>query len=282
MLVAILILCRFICVVSCFLMAMCHLAFGPDEEASGTLLLYAPFTTVVVFFILMGLHLTQLIKMCCCKGKITPVHEIKASNTIIGRLQRFYYTYLGNDGLFGRRGKYYNWRLVIREVVEIPAQTYQGYLMSTRVPFTIFPTIYGCTIALDCILVPLILLSSRLSLMARRNGLILLDIVVDIILGAILPFSVLVPSIWMYVQDPNTKYDQVFAVTTISACRQMMITSPLDLVISALPLLFSHMMINSVHNNWLDAQMQKSVPKDAAVLKTSRIFRTLGSIWSAI
>ena len=287
MLIATLILCRLCCVISCFLMAACHLILGRDEEIGKTFLLDAPFTTALVFLILMGLHLTQLVKMCCCKGKITPIREHKtAPKTFLKKIIFFYDTYLGRDGLFGRRGKYYNWRLVLREVVEIPSQTYQGYLMSNRVAHTIFPTIYGCAIALDCILVPIILLSSRLSLTARHNGVILLDIVVDIVLGAILPFSVLVPAILMYLDDPTIKYDHIFAAMATSSGRQLMITSPFDLFISSLPLLFSHMMMNSVHNNWLDAQMDQKKPKSVTKIKSSSssksIFTTFGSIWSAL
>ena len=268
-------------------MAMCHLTLGQDEEIGGNLLLSAPFATVVVFFFLMGLHLVHIIKICRCKNRIVPVQEFKTPTTFWGKVKLVYHRYLGRDGLFGRRGKYYNWRLVIREVVEIPAQTYQGFLMSHRVPFTIFPTIYGCTIALDCILVPIVLLSPHLSLMARRNGVIMLDIVVDIVLGAILPFSVLVPAILMYLEDPRVKYDETFSAMAISSGRQIMVTSPLDLFISALPLYFSHMMMNSVHSNWLDTKSQK--PVDTATVKpikkgpkSKHAFRIFGSIWSAV
>ena len=230
----------------------------------------------------MGLHLTQLIKMCCCKGKNEPVRQLKTPKTLVGRLKFLYHTFLGPDGLFGRRGKYYNWRLVLREVVEIPAQTYQGYMMSSLVPYTIFPTIYGCTTALDCILVPVILLSPRLSPMTRQNGVIMLDIVVDIVLGAILPFSLLIPTVWLLAQDPTVKFDLNWAAMSLNATRQIVVTSPLDLFITALPLVFSHLMMKSVHNTWLDAQEQKHTIKDGIPVKTSRkqFVRTFGSIWS--
>lgn len=233
-------------------MAVVHYILGREEESRISLLLYAPSATVTVFGALLIFHMMGLVRLCSKKQKSQPVKQFRKPKTAWGEIKLWYYKYLGVDGWFGRRGKYYNWRIVIREIVEIPSQTYQAYLLSQRSPYTLFPRLYGAVIALDCILVPIILLSSRLTLVTRRNGVILLDIVVDIFLGGVLPFMLLIPAMIQYLDNPDIKYDRNWTAGTISTARHLMVTSAFDLFITALPLYFSHLMINTVHNNWTD------------------------------
>lgn len=285
MLVALLILCRVICVIGCLLYALGHLIFGLDEIVGPSLNVYAPYTTLTVFSFLMSMHLMQLIKMCCCKRRaITPVlikSKAELPTTLWERLKYMYQTYLGQDGLFGRRGRYYSWKLVLREALEIPAQTYQGYMISRHIPYPIFPVIYGCVIALNCILVPVIMRSRHLTLMARRNGVLLLDIVFDTIIGAFMPLSLGLSALFAYWADPNIRFKEEFAAMAISSARQFMITSSLDLFITGLPFLYIHLMINSVYNNLLDVQSKYQL-QSAGKSKVKRHWIMLGSIWSIL
>lgn len=147
----------------CLVLALIHWLSGNVDVIRVTMLLYAPLATVGVFWALVMFHTIGLFKMCCGNQKPRPIELSKKPTTKWGWVKAFYNQYLGTDGLLGRRGKYYNWRIFLREVVEIPTQTYQAYLLSQRSPYTIFPRLYGVIIALDCILVPIILLSSRMA-----------------------------------------------------------------------------------------------------------------------
>ena len=268
-------------------MALIHFVLGNIEETRLNLLLYAPSATVAAFVILLTFHTIGLVCLCCGKRNSQPKKNFKEPKTTWGKIKALYYKYLGTDGLFGRRGKYYNWRIVIREVVEIPSQTYQAYLLSQRSPYTVFPRIYGAVIALDCILVPIILLSSRLTLVTRRNGVILLDIIVDIFLGGVLPFMLMIPPTLQYLQDPEIKMDRNWAAGTINTVRHLMVTSPFDLFITTLPLYFSHLMINTVHKNWTDGNdrlaSQLTMKRLVAVKENSRSIGSLiSTIWGVL
>ena len=65
---------------------------------------------------------------------------------------------------------------MLRELIEIPSQSYQAQLMSELVPDPTYPTIYGLVIVLDCVLVAIILNLRKIGKLNRR----IVDIFVDI------------------------------------------------------------------------------------------------------
>lgn len=268
---SILISCRICGVLSCFLMACAHLSLSFVPEASQGLNLYAPFLVGWVFTGLMGLHLTGLVKMCRFNRRL-----IQPQGTMTQlRKKSLYARYFGRDGLFGRRGEYYNLRIILREAIELPSQSYQAYLVSQRVPNQIFPMLYGLIIAFDCIVVPLLLTSPRLTLLSQRNGVLLLDILTDITVGAILPLTLMVPIFYQMFRDFRQIFQPAFAAEVISTVRHLMITSPLDLFISVIPLIFCHFLINTVHYNYMDGndRLMQSISHIKVVSTKPQLFR---------
>lgn len=294
---SILALCRLVSVIYCLIMVGTHILLSRVPVAKVTLQLYHPALTAVMFFITGMLHLLKIIEMvapsfnCCgcfaflfqkCKreksAKTAPDHPIcKGIANVVSSLKTFWKNYLGEEGRFGRRGQNYEYRLMLRELFEIPSQSYQGYLMSTRISSTIMIDCYTAVIIVDCILVPVIMGLKTVKGLRKRNMVLLLDMLVDTFLGAVFPSLLLFQPVQEFFAYPGIQASLLWTAKAISHVKYVMVTSGLDLFSTLLPVVMSHSLIDTVHNLWMDIESQKGIVK-VNVIENTNGFESYGIV----
>lgn len=192
-----LVLFRLVCMFFCLAMSLLHYLFGNNTVAAAALELKDPGVATSTFGILFVLHTYGLGSMGLSYFK--PYRRIHASDkkepaelpknfaarvlTLIWlKVKKFYDDNLSAKGLLGRRGRMYEVRLVAREAIEIPSQSYQAYLMSFHLTRW-WSVMYALIIVVDILLIPIILRLKKIKTLSRRNFVLLLDAIVDTFLG---------------------------------------------------------------------------------------------------
>ena len=255
--------CRTLCIAYCGIMALIHYLLGQISLTRSALSLHASERTTMIFFVLMALQVYGLASMFLPNGaffrymkRCLPSRNPNSHSALsraFNVIKTFYNQYIGSNGVYGRKGEKYEFRLMLRELIEIPSQSYQALLMSEVVTGSTIPTIYGLVIVLNCVLVPIITLNLRkIDKLNVRNGVLLVDIFVDIALGAVLPVLIMLPPLMEYLGDPGIITNLEWNTNTLSRVRYLVVTSELDLLISAMPLVLSHFLMNTIHQNWSD------------------------------
>lgn len=231
---------------------------GSITEAREALRISNPYETAVAFGILALLHVRGFIVIFYDSSKaikrrksISQDSEKEPQNKknwIISMFEK----YLGDDGVYGRRGGKFEVFLMLTEGIEIPSQSYQAFLMCQQVPDGNFALIYASIIFADCLLVPIIMNVRNMETLRRRNSILVVDLLVDTTLGAIFPLTTAVPAAQAYLKNPGIKTSIVWFGETLSSTQYFMISSPVQLFVAAVPLLFSHLLIDTIHCNWCD------------------------------
>ncbi|OQR98306.1 hypothetical protein ACHHYP_08747 [Achlya hypogyna] len=175
--------------------------------------------------------------------------------TVAMTLEGYFNKYLGKDGLFSQRGPLYEWRLLARELVILPVQSFRGYNLSIRVD-SHWITVYGVVLALHCLVVlPLLAWNYYLlraartnwhAVQARRIRILLLLLGFDLVLGVFIPTALLLPS----VVDLFAMHDNIPSaarVHDLSVVQALVISSVLDLLSTAITLIFIYVTLQSIH-----------------------------------
>lgn len=102
-------------------------------------------------------------------------------------------------GLFGPESPYFEWLFLLRELVEIVSQTYQGYRLSLLVPKRWLNTLSTVLILANCWSTPLLhVLLHRHSVSVRRATCLVVDILLDLASALVIPLVIVVPYFQVY------------------------------------------------------------------------------------
>lgn len=239
-------------------MAFLHFMMGSITEVQKGLQVSKPYTTAFVFGVLGLLHLHGVLhlfkdtsKAYSKKSRKSVVPESNKTSRRNSAME-WYDTYFGADGVYGRRGGRYEYRLMVREMIEIPSQSYQAYLMCHTLPHVHYAFVYSLIIFADCLLVPLIMQIRKIEKLRRRNRVLVVDLLVDTVLGAMFPLTTLIPTAKAYLGNPGVITSSVWLGEAFASTKYFVVTSNFQLFLSAMPLLFSHLLNRTVHSNWCD------------------------------
>lgn len=285
-----LMMCRLICMFYCLSMSSLHRKLGNKNSTKIALQLYAPRLTSFLFFILFCLHtfglISSFLKKNCFSKTMEKLYScVRRMWTNRGRegkkdrrkskvpfldgavnLKDYYAQYFGEFGIYGRKGRRYENRIMLRELVEIPSQTYQAYMMSLYISDYRFATAYGAFIIFDCIMVPLIMQNRQIQMLSRRNAILILDIFVDVMGGTVFPMLAILPPLNTYFTVPGIAKDEVWLASAVASIKYLMVSSFIDLWVSVIPLVFSHFALNTVNQNFTDL---------SAFLNADPVFRSM-------
>ena len=274
----------------CMIMTLVHQVLGSVSLARESLGIHRPINTVIVFGVLSLLHLGGLIQTLLPRSfskKVIPKgsHDAIITNnqTYATRLRNTFKRYFGDDGVYGRRGEDFELLLILSEIIEIPSQTYQAYKMSFRASMTFFPNLYATITILECILFPLVMrFGAKSNFIKRRNTALLIDTISDIVLGAVIPLAILVPPVLEFISDPQIISDMAFITNFFSLAKHTLVSDDLDLLISAIPLISSHLLMQTLHENWCDeadATLENKSIKERPSKKRDFVFDLFCSAW---
>jgi hypothetical protein len=92
---------------------------------------------------------------CCCYSYVVHLCRLTTEK---------YHLYFGLNGVFGLLGPLFEYKLVVKQVIQIPMQMYQAYSIAAMVPDAVFSTVYTLTLAGNCMLcAPLLLMNNSSS-----------------------------------------------------------------------------------------------------------------------
>ncbi|OQR88790.1 hypothetical protein THRCLA_10099 [Thraustotheca clavata] len=194
------------------------------------------------------------------RAKIFVVH---AAMVFEGLFKRFF----GLRGVFTRKGDLYEIRLLLREAITLPLQFLRGWNWSHHVDSSLV-SIYGIILAIHCILIiPLVMWNfynyrfskQKDQYMHQRNYIVLAIICLDLLLGVIIPTSILFPIFTTILLNPQMIKSPTFGVRAISVIKSFMVVSILDLITFAMPLLLIYATIQSVHDNRISMFLRENV-----------------------
>ena len=161
-----------------------------------------------------------------------------------------YDEYLGPNGVFGRKGPKYEHRLVLRELIEVPGQTYQAYWMTRYNPSVGTNLLFVSIIVLDCLLVPSFMMKRNMQTLKHRNDVLLMDVMFELMLGALIPLFLLASKLIELWTVPHITNDMLWNSRGFSIVAYILVTSPIDLVLTMAPVFFAHLMLDTIHKNW--------------------------------
>lgn len=269
MYIAALLICRLLCIVYCFLMGTVHWFLSEIPLAVIALRLKAKLGTAITFFTLFLLHLQGFLSTLCSLSRKRVVKE--HTTTAVWSLHSVRNWYLDR---FGLNGVYFEIRILLLKLVELPMQTYQGYLMSTHTSNVYLPTGFAFGIFCNCCY--LIGMATRARRGQIRIQILLMDISIDIILGAVLPLIVVVPPAYTFIANQRVMYNLDWAAVAVSSSQYLLVTSHADLLFSAYPLITSHFMMRSIQKYLhLKRASQKRVSAVAGAIMPRRKADTL-------
>lgn len=149
----------------------------------------------------------------------------------------------------GQFGKKYELRILAREIIEIPMQSYQGYLLSCRWTETWIVSTYGSIIAMDSLLVPVIMGLPNTNVLQRRIYILLLDAIVDTVLS-FMSLVTLVPLVYEFVAYPGIQAQLSWATRALSTLQQLLVSDLIGLVSKLTPIFMANFMLNSIGQIW--------------------------------
>ncbi|KAJ0400527.1 hypothetical protein ATCC90586_009750 [Pythium insidiosum] len=146
----------------------------------------------------------------------------------------------GLDGLFGLHGRHFEAAFRVREVLEIALQTYQLYYLSRSVATAWINHLAVSIIVVNCVGVAVLEQLPGLRARQRRLVHMLFDMILDVGYAVVLPLCITLPflqefewakgrvsyALWM---------DDAWNANAVASLRQLLVSSPLDLVSSVLP-----------------------------------------------
>lgn len=144
-------------------------------------------------------------------------------------------------GLFGPESPYFEWLFLLRELLEIVSQTYQGYRLSLLVPKRWLNALSTVLILANCWSTPLLHVAlHRQSVSVRRATCLVVDILLDLASAVVLPLVIVVPYFQVYdktlIGFPDIfTADSAWMMSFDLEAQQVCVTSVFDFVSKEVP-----------------------------------------------
>ncbi|KDO16066.1 hypothetical protein SPRG_18402 [Saprolegnia parasitica CBS 223.65] len=216
---------------------------------------WAPLLNAGVSIFLASLYLYGILSACCgrCGASVSPetFHGDAASipgSGCVARMRRFYIKHFGRFGTFGLLGPHCEAKLMLKQIVQIPAQLYQAYRMSCLLTDATASLAYALVLVGNCIAVPLLLASSNP--FRRRWGAAFLAGILNFLLSSGIPLILNFRAIatYYFAQDAGILDDHAWLNATILLGRFIVVSSPLDFVTKVVPFLTCYLSLRSMTN----------------------------------
>ncbi|EQC42356.1 hypothetical protein SDRG_00094 [Saprolegnia diclina VS20] len=213
---------------------------------------WAPLLNAGVSFVLAGLHLCGILSACCGGGG---AHASIAPETpdasVEGRgctacVRRMYTTHFSRFGTFGLLGPQYEAKLMLKQVVQIPAQLYQAYRMSWLLTDATASLAYALVLVCNCIALPLLLASGNP--FTRRWVAAFLDAILTFLLSSGIPLILNFRAIatYYFAKDASILDNHAWLNATILLARFVVVSSPLDFVTKVVPFFTCYLSLRSM------------------------------------
>ena len=186
----------------------------------------------LIVFGLMGLiNLKALIQLCCCNRKKIFDPNKRCQREKQGKYRQRLNQLLESD-----------WLIVVAEMVEIPLQSIQCYLIHEHTVSQTYALLFTIILILNCWMIA----NPKTSI----KQCMLIDVVLDLTY-VLLPLTVLgLPLLFEYLNDLNLYSKFEFSTLGMNVGRSMTITSAMDLCTKAFPILFSSMRMWTLTKRW--------------------------------
>lgn len=149
-----------------------------------------------------GVH--QMLSLSFREKRLVLRHQYKSirfPHTGFGHelVLKVYGALFSRRGLFGPESPYFEWLFLLRELLEIISQTYQGYRLSLLVPKRWLNALSTVLILANCWSTPLLHVAlHRQSVSVRRATCLVVDILLDLASAVVLPLVIVVPYFQVY------------------------------------------------------------------------------------
>lgn len=228
-----LLLCQVICTVYCLFFGILHFVLGNINLVVDTLELKLVNITCITFTTLFLFHFVE-----CCKTIFPP----KKSGSQRTKLRTGLHHMLHS---VGRNGVYFEIKMMVLKLIEIPLQSYQGLVMSQRVASIQLPTMFASIIITNCSYLAYFTWTKRRS--HAKLQILLVDLVLDVIVG-VFPICILWPRLMELLQNPGIVHHLSWTVDTVSSVQYLVVTDSIDLFSCLLPFMASYITITSLRN----------------------------------
>ena len=237
---------RVLAVLYCMIMVLAGIVFGNKQTVSKAIRLWSPNIGAVVFTCTGILHVVGLFELCCkrlTKNALSDANFVHKSKNTQPRMRKVSRAMTGVKVLFDTVVKREEYLLMVTELVEVPVQTIQCYLFFEHGVFPKYGLIYASVLSLNCFT---IYFSQQ-----DTARLLVVDAIVDLLLGAGMPIAFVVTLVLDSVRDSNIATDFVWTAAALNIMQQFAVTSFIDLATSVFPLLLAHFHINLLITRWI-------------------------------